>query len=96
MKESKILSETLLPVFRNAAENRYSWRLRFAIAENASSLSQYVDKQVVDTEILNLYELLLRDNEPEVRSEAVDKVPTVAKYCSTDLLVDKILPIIKE
>lgn len=96
VKDSDVLQESLLPVFRNAGENRYSWRLRFAIAENASSMAEHVDRHVVDTDILGLYELLLRDNEPEVRSEAVYRVPAVAKYCSPELMVEKILPIIRE
>jgi hypothetical protein len=42
------------------------------------------------------YELLLRDAEPEVRSEAVANVPTVSKYCKSSVLIEKILPILKE
>ena len=79
-----------------ACENRYSWRLRFAVAEQAAQLSSYVSKLAVDEEIMGYYELLLRDNEPEVRSEAVAKVPVMAKHCTTTTLIDKILPIIKE
>lgn len=78
LRDSDILRKTLIPTFRAAAENRYSWRLRFAIAENAANVCEFVSKEVVDEDILNLYELLLRDNEPEVRSEAVYKVPIVA------------------
>lgn len=50
----------------------------------------------MDDEISSYYELLLRDNEPEVRSEAVAKVPVMAKHCSPSILTDKILPIIKD
>lgn len=42
------------------------------------------------------YELLLRDGEPEVRSEAISQTPHVAKNCTDQVLVDKILPILKE
>lgn len=45
---------------------------------------------------MGFYELLLRDNEPEVRSEAVAKVPIMANHCTTQVLIDRILPIIKE
>jgi len=55
-----------------------------------------VSSEVVDEEILNIYELLLRDNEPEVRSEAVAKVPIMARYCTGSLLIEKVIPIIKE
>ena len=55
-----------------------------------------MSKTAVDDEIVGFYELLLRDGEPEVRSEAISKIPQVSKYCSSDVLLDKILPIIKE
>ena len=33
--DSYLIKETILPSFKAACENRYSWRLRFAVAENA-------------------------------------------------------------
>ena len=50
----------------------------------------------MDEDIVGFYELLLRDGEPEVRSEAVANVPKVAKFCTAPALIEKILPIIKE
>ena len=46
--------------------------------------------------MLGFYELLMRDSEPEVRSEAVAKVPMVAPYCQPASVLEKILPIMKE
>ena len=66
------------------------------MAEHAAFLSSYISKDAVDEEIVGFYELLLRDGEPEVRSEAVSKVPEVAKNCSSFVLIEKILPILKE
>ena len=51
---------------------------------------------MVDEGIVELYELLLRDSEAEVRSEAIAQVPLVAKFCSPTGLIEKILPILKE
>lgn len=85
-----------MPTLKAASENRYSWRLRFAVAENAAQLSQYLTKAAVEDEILGFYELLLRDSEPEVRSEAVAQVPLVARYCTSSVFVERILPIIKD
>lgn len=79
-----------------ACENRYAWRLRFAVAEEAAQLSSYVSKLAVDEDVVGFYELLLRDSEPEVRSEAIAKIPEVAKHCSAGSLIEKILPILKE
>ena len=66
------------------------------MAEQAAFLSSYVSKASVDEDIVGFYELLLRDGEPEVRSEAVAKVPEVAKHCSPHILIEKVLPILKE
>jgi len=44
---------------------------------------------------MQFYVTLLSDNEPEVRSEAISKIPTVAAFCSSQRLVDKILPNLK-
>jgi serine/threonine-protein phosphatase 2A regulatory subunit A len=66
------------------------------VAETASYLSSYVSSEATDEEILGIYELLLRDNEPEVRSEAVAKMPIMARHCKSSLLIEKVLPIIKE
>ena len=90
------IKEQILPPFKASCENRFAWRLRFAVAEQAAFLSSYLDRDTVDNEIVGFYELLLRDGEPEVRSEAVSKVPEVAKHCSSSVLIEKILPILKE
>jgi serine/threonine-protein phosphatase 2A regulatory subunit A len=55
-----------------------------------------VTKLAVDEDVIGFYELLLRDGEPEVRSEAISKLPEVSKYASSHVLLDKILPILKE
>lgn len=59
-------------------------------------MSTYISKIAVDDEIVGLYELLLRDSEAEVRSEAIAQIPTVAKHCTSSVLIEKILPILKE
>lgn len=69
--DSLLIRESILPSFKAATVNRYSWRLRFAVAEQAANLSGYVSKLAVDEEIVGFYELLLRDSEAEVRSEAI-------------------------
>lgn len=82
VNDSLLIKETILPAFKDACENRYSWRLRFAVAENAAFLCDYLNQTAIDEEIIWYYELLLRDGEPEVRSEAISKLPNVAKNCT--------------
>lgn len=81
--DSYLIKETILPAFKSACENRYSWRLRFAVAENAALLCDYLNLSAIDEDIIGYYELLLRDGEPEVRSEAISKLPLVVKHCSS-------------
>lgn len=96
MQNSTLFRETVLPNFKQASENRFSWRIRFAVAENAAQLAGYVSQEAVEEDILGFYELLLRDSEAEVRSEAVAQVPLIAKHCQSYIFVDRILPIIRE
>jgi len=96
VEDASLVREHILPSFKTSCENRYSWRVRFAVAEQAAFLSSYLDKPTVDDQIVGFYELLLRDGEPEVRSEAVAKVPEVAKFSSSAVLIEKVLPILKE
>jgi len=70
--------------------------LRFSVAENAAFLCDYLNQTAIDDEIISYYELLLRDGEAEVRSEAIAKLPEVSKKCSSGVLTEKILPILKE
>lgn len=94
--DATMLADAVFPSFRAACENRFSWRLRFAVAESAAVICSFVSKERVNEDVVNFYELLLRDSEPEVRSEALNKMPQVAVNCDPQVLSEKILPIIKE
>lgn len=83
VQDSMMIRDSVVPSFKTASENRHSWRLRFTVAEHAAQLSAYVSKPAVDEDVVGLYELLLRDSEAEVRSEAIAQVPEVAKHCSS-------------
>lgn len=96
INDSFLIKETVVVNLKQAAENRYSWRLRFAVAEHAAKLSNYIDKEIVDEDVISIYELLMRDSEPEVRSESVARVPEMASHCSPTVLVSRIIPIIQD
>ena len=48
----------------------------------------------MDGDIVGLYESLLQDKEPEVKSEGVSKLTDLGKHCSPSLITEKLLPII--
>lgn len=89
------ITEHILPALKQAYQNKTSWRLRFAVAESAASISSSLPKQNVDQSIVPIYTALLGDAEPEVRSEAAARLPTLAKNCSSNLIVSKIIPSLK-
>ena len=90
-----VIFASIVPSLKQAFQNKQSWRLRFAVAENAAKIGQKLNKQQVDTSILPFYVTLLGDSEPEVRSEAVDKLSDLARNCSTNLVVQTVLPRLK-
>jgi HEAT repeat protein len=95
VKEIAKIQELILPALKQAYQNKTSWRLRFAVAESAALIGQALPKANVDQSILPIYMTLLGDSEPEVRSEAAAKLPQLAKNCSSNLIVSKILPSLK-
>jgi len=52
-------------------------------------------REQVDSTILPIYVTLLGDSEPEVRSESVSKLAELATNCSTNLIVQTLLPKLK-
>ena len=82
-----------MPPFKVAVENKMvSWRLRFSVAEEGAKMCEYLEKDIVDTEIVALYENLIVDKEPEVKSEAVAKLHELSKYASPSKLIEKLIP----
>ena len=65
------------------------------MAEHAAQIGTCLPKSNVDQSILPIYIGLLGDAEPEVRSEAAARLPLLAKHCSSNLIVSKILPSLK-
>ena len=82
-----------MPPFKVAVENKMaSWRLRFSVAEVAAGICENLDTEIVDEYIVALYENLISDKEPEVKSEAVAKLHELSKHASPSRLIDKLVP----
>jgi hypothetical protein len=76
--------EDILPSYMESIEKKFSWRLRFGIAEKAVLVCPYISKEANDEKIIEIYEKLLQDSEPEVRSEACNQLKLVVKHCCPD------------
>ena len=88
-----MVREEIVPPFKVAVENKMaSWRLRFSVAEVAAQMSEYLDRDIVDTDIVPLYENLIGDKEPEVKSEAVAKLHELAKNATPSRLIERLIP----
>jgi len=95
IEESETVKTEIIPPLRTAVDNKMvSWRLRFSVAEIAAELAGCVSREIADKDIVGYYVTLMQDKEPEVRSEAVAKLPELAKHCSPSAIIENILPII--
>ena len=89
----QLVREEIVPPLKVAVENKMAtWRLRFSVAEVAAKMCEYLPDEVINGEIMQMYENLITDKEPEVKSEAITKLPDLAKYASAGRLTEKILP----
>lgn len=57
------------------------------MAENSALIAKYMKRENVDQYIIPIYTTLMNDNEPEVRSEAVNKLADLAEHCTTANIV---------
>ena len=87
INDAEVINQSIVPSLKQAFQNKQSWRLRFAVAENAAKIGQRLRREHVDQAILPFYVTLLGDSEPEVRSESVNKLADLAVNCSTNLIV---------
>jgi serine/threonine-protein phosphatase 2A regulatory subunit A len=65
------------------------------VAENSALIAKYMKREQVDQLIIPIYTALMNDSEPEVRSEAVNKLADLAEHCTIPMLVQKVLPGLK-
>jgi len=63
------------------------------VAEIAAELAGSVDRDIADKDIVGYYVTLMQDKEPEVRSEAILKLPELSKHCNSSAIVENILPV---
>ena len=92
--QTQLVRDEIVPPLKVAAENKMvSWRLRFSVAEVAAQMCEFVeDSAVVDSDVVPLYENLIFDKEPEVKSEAVAKLSELSQYASSGRLLEKLIP----
>ena len=91
--QQQLIKEQVVPPLKQAAENKMiTWRLRFSVADVAAQICESIAKEIVDNDIVPIYENLLVDKEPEVKSEAVAKLHDLSKYASASRMIEKLVP----
>lgn len=95
IEDSQVIVTDIVPQLKYAYQNKQAWRLRFAVAENSAKIAKYMKREQVDQYIIPVYTTLMNDSEPEVRSEAVNRLAELAEYCTTSNIVQKVLPGLK-
>eukprot|EP00054_Salpingoeca_dolichothecata_P012208 m.67806 g.67806 ORF g.67806 m.67806 type:complete len:581 (-) comp19837_c1_seq1:140-1882(-) len=88
MQFSKILPREdvlslIVPQLQSASKDR-SWRVRYVVADKYLELQEAVGADVAKADLIPILSRLLQDQEAEVRTQAILKLPEVAKGCSAD------------
>lgn len=79
--------------------NDKSWRIRFKIAESILDFQDILPDEFLEAELIPTYTGLLKDDEPEVRTIAANKLYEFSKNLSqqyrSDVIINKFIPCIK-
>ena len=49
LDDSELIAKNVVPALKTAFQNKQSWRLRFAVAENAAAIGKYLQKNIVNS-----------------------------------------------
>lgn len=89
----------IIPIIKDAAADK-SWRVRYQLADHITELQTTVKPEITAQHLIDVYQLLLKDLEGEVRTAAAGKLKTFALNLSADIresvIMEKLLPVICE
>jgi len=75
----------------NAGEDK-SWKVRLCFARNFAMFAESFGRDITDNNLIQTFNLLLNDNEPEVKNAAVVSLCKSLKNLSTEKICNIILP----
>lgn len=73
----------IMPLIIQAAEDK-SWRVRFCLSKNFTSIAKNFGKEVTDMSLIQTYGNLLKDSEVDVKIEAVKSMSSFVQIVSQD------------
>lgn len=75
----------------NAGEDK-SWKVRLCFARNFAKFAEAFGLEITDNNLIQTFNLLLNDNEPEVKNAAITSLSQSLKNLSTEKICNIILP----
>ncbi|KAL5966340.1 Serine/threonine-protein phosphatase 2A 65 kDa regulatory subunit A alpha isoform [Taenia solium] len=92
--------KSLMPLVRDAAQDK-SWRVRYQLADRLTDLQAAVGPAVTNEFLVDVYQILLKDAEGEVRAAAASKLKVFATALAPaevreSVIMKTLLPIVRE
>ncbi|CUT98928.1 Serine:threonine protein phosphatase 2A 65 kDa [Echinococcus multilocularis] len=92
--------KSLMPLVRDAAQDK-SWRVRYQLADRLTDLQAAVGPIVTNEFLVDVYQILLKDAEGEVRAAAASKLKVFATALAPaeareSIIMRTLLPIVRE
>ena len=75
----------------NAGEDK-SWKVRLCFAKNFAKFADAFGKDITDNSLIQTFNLLLNDSEPEVKNAAINSLSLSLKNISTEKICNILLP----
>ena len=67
----------------SAGEDK-SWKVRFQLAKHFPQLAGHFSKDVFESSLIQIFNLLLNDSEPEVKKEALSQLDGILDFVSQE------------
>lgn len=75
----------------NAGEDK-SWKVRLCFARNFAKFAEAFGKDITDNNLIQTFNLLLNDSEPEVKNAAISSLSKSLNNLSTEKICNILLP----
>ena len=75
----------------NAGEDK-SWKVRLCFARNFAKFADAFGKDITDNNLIQTFNLLLNDSEPEVKNAAITSLSKSLPNLSTEKICNILLP----
>jgi serine/threonine-protein phosphatase 2A regulatory subunit A len=75
----------------NAGEDK-SWKVRLCFAKNFAKFAEAFGRDITDNNLIQTFNLLLNDDEPEVKNAAINSLSKSLQNLSTEKICNILLP----